>query len=807
MQAGSANHLAVEDPVGRPIGAVLREAAQEPERVDDFLGALTRGGSASAELWMRTTAGPVRRMRLTGTYRAAPRALAGMVIDYQDVTLQHEALSQLKAQANILANMREAVIAADLAGNVMHWNQGAQRIFGYGPEEMLGQSLVVVYPNADPEQMRRELAAIAAGEDFDGDWEGRRKDGSTVIVDVHTSPMYGPDGTIIGFLGVSSDVTARRLEERRTQRLATAIEQSSEAVLIANRHGVIEYVNPAFERVTGWAASAAIGKNPRILKSGAQPHSYYRAMWDTLLAGRPWVADIVNRRRDGSLYEAETVISPIRDQAGETDGFVAVSRDVTEERRLQQQAQRLTRERALVAETLRELEPGATPEATAARICRQVASLTDVDFACLYVFSPGGKAVPYGFAFADGAEAPLFSLARARSGYLRARAELGPWIEEWRQADDHPYAKVFGQRGIRACAYAPVTSGEEVVGLLIIGSARENADEVLSAGLPALLEFADISASQVGPALLQRSQERVAREVLSRIIRRREFWMAYQPIIDIASGVVVGYEALARFDDGVPPDVRIAQAAALGRERELELALIRAAVAGAHELPHGRWLNVNASPQLITDRRLAPVLAAADREVVVEVTEHSAVSDYDAFRRAAANLGAHVRIAIDDAGAGFASLRHIIEIKPALVKLDRSLVHGMASDQARQALIAGLTHFASTSGIEVLAEGVEEPADLEALRQLNIRLAQGYLLGQPMPVTEALTHRLPPAVADGPPVSDQVHIVWPEVVHADGWRERDDKGASVVMPPLLLTGGRSLRAGTRSLRAGGRPAK
>ncbi|HVM30458.1 MAG TPA: PAS domain S-box protein [Candidatus Limnocylindrales bacterium] len=796
---GSALWLDGEDPVGRSVRSVLREAARDPAAVDRFLDAVAANGDgAEADLTLRTASGAPRQMRLSGRLRTSPRALAGMVIDYRDVTLQRETMHQLQEQARILGSIREAVIVGDLAGNVVHWNEGAARIFGYRPEEMLGRSLAIVYPNADPVQMRAELAAIGAGEEFEGDWEGRRRDGSTVIVDVHTSPMYGPDGSVVGFIGVSSDVTERRMQERRTQRLAAAIEQSSEAVLIASRDGTVEYVNPAFERVTGWASSEIVGGNPRVLKSGQQSESFYRAMWQTLQAGKPWVADMVNRRRDGSLYEAETVISPIRAESGETDGFVSVSRDVTEERRLAQRADRLTRERAVIGQTLRELDPNLAPEETAGRVCRQIANLSEIAFAALYVFSPDGKAVPYGFAVADGNEGPLYALPKSRSKYLRDRAERGPWIEEWEQTSGHPYAQIFAALGVRACAYAPVKNGDAVMGLLIIGSARDGAEQVLSDALPALLEFADIVSAQTGPAVVERYERRVARELIARTIRLREYRMAYQPILDLEVGSVVGYEALARFDDGVAPDVRLAQAAAVELDRDLELALLRAAVQDAARLPAGSWLSLNASPSLVGDKRLAKVLAEADRQVLLEITEHSAIDDYAAFRLAAGALGDHVRLAIDDAGAGFASLRHIIEVRPAMVKLDRALIQGLAGDGARQALISGVSHFAASSGFQVLAEGVEQPDELEALRRLGIRLAQGYLLGRPLSLDEAAAYSSPAFVRDAIVPADQVQIVWPQVVHADASRGDETPSAAAVAPPLLMKNGRPFRHGGRA---------
>jgi EAL domain-containing protein (putative c-di-GMP-specific phosphodiesterase class I) len=173
---------------------------------------------------------------------------------------------------------------------------------------------------------------------------------------------------------------------------------------------------------------------------------------------------------------------------------------------------------------------------------------------------------------------------------------------------------------------------------------------------------------------------------------------------------------------------------AVGLGEKLELAAVRAAIAGAAEIPHQLWLNINASPAVLMDGgELQRMLSSLGRDVVLEVTEHSEITDYQGFRRAAQELGPRVRLAVDDAGAGFASLRHIIELRPAFVKLDRQVIAGIDHDEARQSMVAGLRHFATNTGCWLIAEGVETSAELQTLRELGVRYVQGYLLGAPQP--------------------------------------------------------------------------
>ena len=203
----------------------------------------------------------------------------------------------------------------------------------------------------------------------------------------------------------------------------------------------------------------------------------------------------------------------------------------------------------------------------------------------------------------------------------------------------------------------------------------------------------------------------------------------------LASGEIVGYEALTRFADGTPPDEMIAAAHSVGLGLELEVDCIAAALDASESLSPHIWLSLNASPEVILGSRdLAHLLAGRERKIVLEVTEHALITDYPAFGRALAASGPNVRLAVDDAGAGFASLRHVVELRPQFLKVDISLVRHADADMTRQAMIAGLRHFAERAGCVVIAEGIEERAELNILRELGISLGQGYLLGRPQPL-------------------------------------------------------------------------
>jgi EAL domain-containing protein (putative c-di-GMP-specific phosphodiesterase class I)/CheY-like chemotaxis protein len=233
-------------------------------------------------------------------------------------------------------------------------------------------------------------------------------------------------------------------------------------------------------------------------------------------------------------------------------------------------------------------------------------------------------------------------------------------------------------------------------------------------------------------------------EAIRRVLDTPEaLTMAYQPIFDLRTSNVVGLEALARFTDGSRgPEAWFHDAEGVGMRLELELAAVRIAMQDLDHLPHDAYLSVNLSPDAATSDGFRDLLTevSVDR-IVVEVTEHTPVDDYEALRDFLGGLKTRgMRLAIDDAGAGFSSFRHILRLAPDIIKMDVSLTRGIDSDGARRAFARSLISFASSIGATLVAEGVETRAELDALRALDVRYGQGFFLARPAPL-RALTDR------------------------------------------------------------------
>ena len=214
--------------------------------------------------------------------------------------------------------------------------------------------------------------------------------------------------------------------------------------------------------------------------------------------------------------------------------------------------------------------------------------------------------------------------------------------------------------------------------------------------------------------------------------------VALQPVVRLEDGVVVGHEALSRFGGRVPTDRWFRGANLCGLGGELERMTLQAALALLPTLPQEEFLAVNVSPAALEDEQVLALLHGCDlTRIVVEVTEHEAVLDYSATRRRLQALrDGGARVAVDDTGAGFASLRHVLMLQPDVIKLDASLTRDVHSHPRQRALVIALATFAASVGSVVLAEGIETEEQLQALRGLSVPFGQGWHLGVPTVVEE-----------------------------------------------------------------------
>ncbi len=565
--------------------------------------------------------------------------------------------------------------------------------------------------------------------------------------------------------GVAEMVQALARSEREMRLLQTAIEQSPQSIVITDTAANIVYVNPAFERASGYRADELIGQNPRILNKGRTPRATYTEMWATLTRGQVWSGIFHNTRRDGTPYDEEVTIAPVRDGSGAVTHYVGIKLDVTERLAAQQRIHQLANydqltglpNRALLMDRLRQStlmaarhgncgalllididrfkhindalghEAGDQVLREAAQRLRRVVRQQDT------VARLGDDA--FGVVLTDLAHEPSLAGTQAERLAHKLQAEM---LRPFELPGAEPY-------------YATVS-----IGVAVFAGAEPGAEALLKQAEVALFRVKEEGRNGLrfySEAMQAAVSQRVAIEQgLREALLQRRFRLMLQPQAD-ATGRIVSAEVLLRWlrDDGqlVAPGTFIEVAEDTG----LIVPIGRWVLQQACELL-GHWCRSAATPALslsvnvssrqfhqadFVDDVLGTLRAAgADpRRLVLEVTETVFLGDLDATATRLHALRAHgVRVSLDDFGTGYSSLAYLRSLEIDEIKIDQSFVRRMLSDRGSDAIVRAVIALSASLGLRTVAEGVETAEQRAHLLELGCDLLQGYLIGRPTPASQ-----------------------------------------------------------------------
>jgi two-component system cell cycle sensor histidine kinase/response regulator CckA len=304
---------------------------------------LDTGGAASCQHeHLRADGSTVRVDILLSPLRDAAGNITHVieaVRDFTELVKVQDALRQ--SEAHLRGVFRAAPTGIGVVADrvLKQVNERMCEITGYSEEELTDQNSRMLYPSdEDYEYVGSEYAQIRDHGKGTVETRWQRKDRQIIDV-LLSSTALNPDDPSEGFTFAALDITERKQAEAERERLMSAIQQAAETILITDAAGTIQYVNPAFERVTGYTRKEVIGRNPRILKSGEHDDAFYKGMWETLTRGESWNGRLVNKKKDGTLYTEEAAISPVRHHSGKTINYVAVKHDITQSIRLEEQYQ------------------------------------------------------------------------------------------------------------------------------------------------------------------------------------------------------------------------------------------------------------------------------------------------------------------------------------------------------------------------------------------------------------------------------------------------------------------------------------
>jgi PAS domain S-box-containing protein len=260
----------------------------------------------------------------------------GLWLAAQGEDLQHESLERRRAEelnqrlVQAVQNSREMISISDTDDRIVFVNRAFLAAYGFREEEVIGQHVTLIDSPNNPDGLRLQIEQATRSGGWHGELLNRRKDGSEFPISLGTSVVRDELGAVVGLLGVARDISEKKEKDQRLRLQEAALAATVDAVVITDRQGTIEWVNPAFTRLTGYTSEESVGRNSRFLKSGAQAPAFYQDLWETLLEGRVWYGELSNRRKDGSLYTEEMTITPVTDETGDIAHFAAIKRDISE---------------------------------------------------------------------------------------------------------------------------------------------------------------------------------------------------------------------------------------------------------------------------------------------------------------------------------------------------------------------------------------------------------------------------------------------------------------------------------------------
>ena len=639
-------------------------------------------------------------------------------------------------------------------------NQGALNSLGYSSDELIRMRILDIQPEFTEEAFAALVRPMLGGCKKRVVYEAlqRRKDGSPYPVEVRIQLSCDEQTPL--YIAVADDISARREAELQMRKLSGALEQTADAVLITDTSGVIEYVNPAFEKATGYSLDELRGRTPRLLKSGRHDEEFYRRLWSTLQSGGVFRDIFTNRRKDGSLYCEEATISPLRDAHDRITHFISTRKNIAEHQYLQERLLYHAQHDMLTQLPNRALFMGRLDRAVSrARWSRELLAVLSLDIDDLGVVNG-----TLGHEVGD----RLLQLLAERAGEcLRDRDtiarlggdEFGIILES--ASSLHGLSSVIQK--IRMALALPYTvDGQEIsvtvtIGVSLFPEDGEDAPTLAANAATTISRVREQGKSNFGfyrADLNAKMTERLDFDTdLRRALERREFFLHYQPQLDLRTNKICGMEALLRWQHpqrGVlmPRDF-LPSLEETGLIVPLGAWLLRTAceqnslwqATGLQAVP----IAVNISYQQLGDPDYADLLALileetrlAPRYLQLDVGDRVLSREAQITQRTLKTLSSMgVTLVADDFIIGDSSLKYLKRLPVNGLKIDAAPLLHESDDAEETVMTRAIVSIAHKMRLQVMADGVETERQLHLLQEAGCDIAQGGILSAPLTVMEA----------------------------------------------------------------------
>jgi diguanylate cyclase (GGDEF)-like protein/PAS domain S-box-containing protein len=698
----------------------------------------------------------------SGWYLASnnPTSEGGMVCVRTDITDSKRSEADLRKLGRALEQSPASVVITSTEGTIEYVNPKFEEVSGYTAEEAIGQNpRMLKSGDKTSEDYRAMWDTLLAGKEWRGTFHNKRKDGSIYWEAASISPLRDESGKITHFIAVKEDVTAQKRAEDQLRMNATVFDTTSEGIMVTDADNLIKTVNPAFSRITGYEAEEVIGRSPAIFSSGRHTDAFYEQLWSAVVQSGYWSGEIWNRRKDGSVFPEWLSIAAIKGDDGIVKEYVAVFSDITKHKQDEEKIRYQANFDALTGLPNRSLLTDRLSQAILS------ANRENWKLTLLFIDLDQFKVVNDTFGHVMGDELLQQVAERIRKCVREADtvARFGgdEFVILMQDVLDLDAAALVASKVIAEVTRSFTLYEREIyigasVGITVYPDDANTPDALLRNADMAMYQAKERGRNnyQFFTASMQRQtiERQQLEQDLRQALQRNELELNYQPVIDAQNNKVSSLEALLRWNHPkkgcVPPDVFIPLAEDCGL-----IGPIGEWVVSQSCRQLGLWqeqgrdqlsIAINLSSRqrelgLETEflRQVLEETGIDAQSVTLEITESLLMRDTEESVEWLTRFKAlGVKLSVDDFGTGYSSLSYLKRFPVDVLKIDRSFVSDLPNDKDSVSLVKTIIAMARSLNLGLIAEGVENEAQMEFLTAEGCDLLQGYYYAKPMSVKQ-----------------------------------------------------------------------
>ncbi len=383
--------------------------------------------------------------------------------------------NELRKYFRAIDQSANSIVITDIDGNLEYVNPKFESVTGYSLDEVVGKNPRILKSGRQRIEFYEKLwSTISAGEVWTGVFHNKRKDGTLYWESATIAPVIDQNGVVTNYVAVKEDITARRVAEEQVRKLSRAVEQSGNTIIIMDKDGVIEYVNPRFTEVTGYTLTEAIGKPTSFLMTGDEAKSNYveEEWWKTVSSGNVWRGEFHNRRKDGTLFWESAVIAPVQNQEGLITNYVEIKQDITEEKILQERLQKQNDYLSILHQTTLDLLNRRDINNLLQAVVDRSSFLLDAPFSELMLVDGDALVVQAITSNQISIKGERATREQAKLSWQAFDTKQPVIIEDYSAWAGH--REVYDKFAIHAVADFPILAGDRCLGVLAMGRSQSN---------------------------------------------------------------------------------------------------------------------------------------------------------------------------------------------------------------------------------------------------------------------------------------------------------------------------------------------